>query len=62
MMPVMDGWQFRAELLNDPALALVPVVVVSADPAATSVPRTAAVLPKPINLDTLLSTVERCCA
>src|SRR5947207_15447872 len=32
MMPVMNGWQFRAEQLKDPRLAEVPVLVISADP------------------------------
>ena len=31
MMPVMDGWQFRAAQLERPALADIPVIVVSAD-------------------------------
>ena len=30
MMPVMDGWQFRQEQLDDPDLRKIPVVVVSA--------------------------------
>ncbi len=34
MMPHMDGLQLRTELLNDPQLALIPVVVLSADPSA----------------------------
>jgi CheY-like chemotaxis protein len=29
MMPVMDGWKMRAEMLADPALASIPVVIVS---------------------------------
>src|SRR5262245_35120462 len=33
-MPVMDGWQFRAAQKKDPALAAVPVVVITADPSA----------------------------
>ena len=32
MMPVMNGWQFRAEQIKDPRLAPVPVLVISADP------------------------------
>src|SRR5580765_7790969 len=36
MMPVMNGTEFRAEQLRDPALASIPVVVVSADPAVRS--------------------------
>jgi CheY-like chemotaxis protein len=30
MMPVMDGWTFRRAQLADPALAAIPVVVMSA--------------------------------
>ena len=30
MMPVMDGWEFRRQQVTDPALAAVPVVVLSA--------------------------------
>ena len=29
MMPVMDGWQLRAELLKAPRLARIPVVLLS---------------------------------
>ena len=34
MMPVMDGWEFRVEQKNDPALASIPVVAMSADVSA----------------------------
>jgi CheY-like chemotaxis protein len=34
MMPVMNGWEFRAEQLKDPALAEIPVIVISADAEA----------------------------
>src|SRR3954447_21396301 len=30
MMPMMDGWDFRAEQLADPSLRDIPVVVISA--------------------------------
>src|SRR5262245_40010193 len=30
MMPVMDGWEFRAEQRRDPALEDIPVVLLSA--------------------------------
>ena len=58
MMPVMDGTQFRATQVSDPAIAHIPVVVVS---AATPIPRidAAEVLPKPLDLDVLLSVVAR---
>src|SRR5688500_17713436 len=34
MMPVMDGWAFRAEQRRDPALAAIPVVVITASRSA----------------------------
>jgi CheY-like chemotaxis protein len=64
MMPVMDGWQFRAEQLKDPRLAKVPVVVISADASVHEKVASfgaASVLPKPISLDRLLRAVETLC-
>lgn len=64
MMPVMDGWQFRAEQQKDPELAKIPVVIVSADgrvyQKATSI-GAAGYLKKPIELETLLDIVARHC-
>jgi len=57
MMPVMDGWQFRAEQLKDPALAGIPVVVMSATPD-DELPAAARVQ-KPFGIETLLDTVWR---
>ena len=62
MMPVMNGWQFRQEQQLDPALAGIPVVVISADNSIQQRAATinaSAYLAKPIQLETLLSTVER---
>jgi CheY-like chemotaxis protein len=65
MMPVMTGWEFRKEQQQDPALAAIPVVVLSATQnikkEATAL-GAAAHIQKPINFDTLLDTVERYCA
>jgi len=63
MMPVMDGWQFRAEQRKDPAIASVPVLVISATGKDDKVASLAAVqfLKKPIHLDQLLDAVERHC-
>ena len=61
MMPVMDGWQFRAEQMKDPHLSKVPVVVISADASVhekVAAFGAATVLPKPISLDRLLRAVE----
>ena len=38
-MPNMDGRQFRAEQLADPALARIPVIVYSVDPGNDPVPQ-----------------------
>ncbi len=64
MMPVMSGWDFRAKQLADPALAAVPVVLLS---AATDLPRHASqlkangYLAKPIELEQLFEVVQRHC-
>jgi CheY-like chemotaxis protein len=59
MMPVMDGWQFRAEQRKDPALASIPVVVISATGKDEKVSTLGAVqfLKKPIRLEQLLEAV-----
>jgi len=60
MMPVMDGFMFRAEQNNDPALAAIPVVVMTArgslEPGAIDVPD---VLAKPLKLAALLDAIQR---
>jgi len=57
MMPVMNGWQFRAEQLKDPDLAGIPVVVLSASDEA-DVPAEARI-GKPFGIDVLLDTISR---
>jgi CheY-like chemotaxis protein len=62
MMPVMDGWEFRAEQAADPALAGVPVVLLSAQTnvrEAADKMSAAGWLKKPIELEALLKVVER---
>lgn len=61
MMPVMNGWEFRAHQRTDAALAGVPVIIVSAagsDSVASLDP--AAFIPKPFDFDTLIRAIERC--
>jgi serine/threonine-protein kinase RsbW len=60
MLPVVDGYAFRAEQLNDPALADIPVVVCSAvaDPRHARSLRPAALLPKPVEFERLADTVR----
>jgi CheY-like chemotaxis protein len=61
MMPVMDGWAFRAEQLRDPLLAEIPVVVLTADGSAaarSAVLEVAGALRKPVELLTLLAAIQ----
>jgi CheY-like chemotaxis protein len=62
MMPGMSGWDFRAAQLENPALALIPVVVVTAAGHLGDAARTLSsveVLHKPFALEILLPVVER---
>jgi CheY-like chemotaxis protein len=64
MMPVMNGWQFRAEQKRDPVLADIPVVVITADAHVgdkSSQIGAEGFLKKPIQLVDLLRTIERYC-
>jgi CheY-like chemotaxis protein len=58
MMPIMDGYEFRARQLEDQALASIPVVVLSAYDV-TPVLGAVHALRKPFTLDALLTTVRR---
>jgi len=62
MMPVMDGWTFRAKQREDPRLASIPVVIFTAHASARDVAEkmgAAAFLKKPVDLEALLATVRR---
>jgi len=64
MMPVMDGRAFREAQLADPALAPIPVIVISAfkDSGQTAQElEVAGHLSKPVTLDALLSVVDTYC-
>jgi CheY-like chemotaxis protein len=61
MMPVMDGWAFRAEQLRDPTLAGIPVIVLTADGNAVgnaNLMNGASALRKPVELLTLLAAIQ----
>jgi DNA-binding response OmpR family regulator len=58
MMPVLDGWGFRARQLATSGAEDVPVIVLSAArDARVEALRPARVVPKPFNLEHLLDTV-----
>jgi len=65
MMPVMDGWDFRASQLADPALREIPVIVISASGFARETIGTQLkayeVLAKPLELGHFLKTVRDVC-
>jgi len=65
LMPIMDGWDFRAAQLADPALRDIPVVVISASGFArdTLGPqlKTRDVFSKPLDLDRFLETLRTLC-
>lgn len=62
MMPGMNGWEFRSQQQNDPRLAAIPVMIVSAD---SNVPQQArdlqatGYLQKPIALESLIAAAAR---
>ena len=59
MMPTMDGARFREEQRNDPALASIPVVILSASARIEVDAGVAAILRKPLRLDELLDVAAR---
>lgn len=64
-MPVMDGWTFREVQRNDPRLAAIPTVVISAaysDPRALEALGAEAFLAKPFEVSRLTSTLQELCA
>ncbi len=58
MMPRMNGWEFREAQKHDPEVSGIPVVVLSALGRDSRI-EAEAFLPKPFDLDDLLSTVHR---
>ena len=63
MMPEMTGWEFRKRQRNNPHIASVPVICVTAvhDQAAASKELQALCLPKPVDFDALLAAVSTNC-
>ena len=58
MMPVMNGWELRAELAKVPAFAKVPIVVMTALAQAAKI-EADAIVAKPIDLKRLLLIMDR---
>ena len=60
MMPVMDGWTFRAEQLGRAEAADIPVVVLYEAARRAAALDAVSYLSKPFDLDRLLETVSHC--
>ena len=60
MMPVMDGWEFRQRQSARPALAGIPVVVVTAAYEPRGIDAADVIL-KPLDFDLLLRVVRSHC-
>lgn len=60
LMPVMDGWEFRQRQKQDPELANIPVLVVTAIGTTAGIDA-AHIIHKPIDVDALLRTVSQLC-
>jgi CheY-like chemotaxis protein len=58
-MPVMDGRMFLAARTREPALADIPVIVLTADGSSRYVPGATLVMTKPFGLDALLDELIR---
>jgi CheY-like chemotaxis protein len=65
MMPVMDGWEFRREQLNDPSLRDIPVLVISASGSSPQTLRSqlgdVELISKPLSYGGLLQALGRAC-
>jgi len=62
MMPKANGWWFLDNQRNDPALSKIPVVICSAYEESAKSVRPSGYVPKPVQLDNLLNTVNQFCA
>jgi CheY-like chemotaxis protein len=64
MMPVKNGWDFRAEQLGIPAIADIPIILLSGASDVrhqASVLKAAGYLTKPIQLERLMQLVKEHC-
>jgi CheY-like chemotaxis protein len=57
-MPTMDGWEFLEHQSRDPALLHIPVIVLTATPPSQPI-RAKAVLPKPIQFESLVQLLNQ---
>lgn len=58
MMPLMDGLEFLEHQRRDPKIADIPVIVVTAFMDKAAQLQTHGLIPKPVELETLMSATE----
>ena len=62
MMPVMDGWRFREEMMKDPSLATIPVIVMTAaTPSRAAAVVAEEILYKPLHMTKVVGVVQEHC-
>jgi CheY-like chemotaxis protein len=61
MMPVMDGWQFRREQKQDPTIAGIPLIVITATGKRPVLVDADELVMKPLDLSRLFEAIERYC-
>ena len=62
MMPVMDWWTFRQEILKDPTWAAIPVIVMTAAAASRAAAvASEAILYKPLHMGKVVDAVQEYC-
>ena len=61
MMPGCNGWDFRAQQLQDPAIAAIPVVVMTASGASKAGLGDVRILRKPLRLPDVVDAVREHC-
>jgi CheY-like chemotaxis protein len=62
MMPVMDGWQFRREQKQDPSIADIPLIVITATGKRPVLIDAEELVMKPLDLGRLFEAIERYCS
>ncbi|HTN88746.1 MAG TPA: response regulator [Sorangium sp.] len=61
MMPIMNGWEFIAAVMQDRRFSTIPILVLTAFPDRAGALPARSVLSKPISLDALLDVVHHYC-
>jgi CheY-like chemotaxis protein len=59
MMPVMNGWDFLDFIRSNAVTARIPIIVVSAYSEIAKSVKPQAVVPKPVQLKSLLGAIEK---